>query len=642
MKLGRKTVIMHLIVSLMVVTSVTIFLRNYLVSSLHSSIRTEVTSQLSQIDFYLSEFFTGLENDLDTILAQPVVRTRKDQTFTSFLKADEKTFVYNYGAEEKEIIRIFNDYRKTHPLISSIYMGRENGTFVRSHPRESPTTYDPRTRPWYLQGLKSPLKISRTPPYSSVTSDDVNIGIIRGMLDESGKIFGVLGMDVTLNKLTTYLSEFQFRLDGTLILIDDQGTILTYPDKKLLFTPIKNLSLELSETMFQDQNIPSTITMDGISMEVIPRKMEKLGWRCGVIIPTTSIEREVQNPLFMVLGSLVAGLAILSFLTIFGQSKLVISPILSFSAMVTQIAQTQNLEKRIYVNTKDEIGDLVSAWNTMMDSLKEAHDKLKTTDKELRTYQNHLEALVAERTETLLIEKNRAEAADRVKSSFLATMSHELRTPLNSIIGFTGIILKGLVGPLNDEQKKQLTMVKGSAHHLLALINDVLDISKIEAGEFTIVSEPFNLEFVIDKAILTAVPLAAKKGLQILKETPGSFPQLKGDARRVEQVLLNLLSNAVKFTEKGQITLKAHEGPTEVRIEVIDTGIGIQKKDLETLFQAFHQIDTGLTRKYEGTGLGLSISKHLVSLMGGTMEVDSCWGQGTTFTFTLPYGSSSS
>ena len=642
MKLGRKTVIMHLIVSLMVVTSVTIFLRNYLVSSLHSSIRTEVTSQLSQIDFYLSEFFTGLENDLDTILAQPVVRTRKDQTFTSFLKADEKTFVYNYGAEEKEIIRIFNDYRKTHPLISSIYMGRENGTFVRSHPRESPTTYDPRTRPWYLQGLKSPLKISRTPPYSSVTSDDVNIGIIRGMLDESGKIFGVLGMDVTLNKLTTYLSEFQFRLDGTLILIDDQGTILTYPDKKLLFTPIKNLSLELSETMFQDQNIPSTITMDGISMEVIPRKMEKLGWRCGVIVPTTSIEREVQNPLFMVLGSLVAGLAILSFLTIFGQSKLVISPILSFSAMVTQIAQTQNLEKRIYVNTKDEIGDLVSAWNTMMDSLKEAHDKLKTTDKELRIYQNHLEALVAERTETLLIEKNRAEAADRVKSSFLATMSHELRTPLNSIIGFTGIILKGLVGPLNDEQKKQLTMVKGSAHHLLALINDVLDISKIEAGEFTIVSEPFNLEFVIDKAILTTVPLAAKKGLQIIKETPGSFPQLKGDARRVEQVLLNLLSNAVKFTEKGQITLKAHEGPTEVRIEVIDTGIGIQKKDLETLFQAFHQIDTGLTRKYEGTGLGLSISKHLVSLMGGTMEVDSCWGQGTTFTFTLPYGSSAS
>ena len=130
MKLGRKTVIMHLIVSLMVVTSVTIFLRNYLVSSLHSSIRTEVTSQLSQIDFYLSEFFTGLENDLDTILAQPVVRTRKDQAFTSFLKADEKTFVYHYGAEEKEIIRIFNDYRKTHPLISSIYMGRENGSLV--------------------------------------------------------------------------------------------------------------------------------------------------------------------------------------------------------------------------------------------------------------------------------------------------------------------------------------------------------------------------------------------------------------------------------------------------------------------------------------------------------------------------------
>ena len=170
------------------------------------------------------------------------------------------------------------------------------------------------------------------------------------------------------------------------------------------------------------------------------------------------------------------------------------------------------------------------------------------------TVRKSMEESLRKTLDELAIEKERAEEADRIKSAFLATMSHELRTPLNSIIGFTGIILQGLAGPLNDEQKKQMGMVKNSAQHLLSLINDVLDISKIEAGQLEVHAEPFDLRAVIEKAVTTIKPLADKKGLA-LGDHRDRIGEAVGDRRRVEQVLLNLLSNAIKFTERGSVSL---------------------------------------------------------------------------------------
>ncbi|MFH1342268.1 MAG: PAS domain S-box protein [Pseudomonadota bacterium] len=267
----------------------------------------------------------------------------------------------------------------------------------------------------------------------------------------------------------------------------------------------------------------------------------------------------------------------------------------------------------------------------------------KRAEEALRELNESLERKVAERTVDLEAALARAKAADQTKSAFLATMSHELRTPLNSIIGFSGIVLQGLAGELNPEQKKQLGMVRGSARHLLALINDVLDISKIEAGELEVSFKAFDVAASIQRVVASIMPMAEKKGLVLsadLRDLPVAFI---GDQRRVEQMLLNLLSNAVKFTEQGSVKLSAKiasgmagaDKPV-LLVRVADTGIGIQAEHLPKLFQAFRQLDTGISRQHEGTGLGLAISRRLAERLGGDIQVESEFGRGSVFTLVLP------
>ena len=230
----------------------------------------------------------------------------------------------------------------------------------------------------------------------------------------------------------------------------------------------------------------------------------------------------------------------------------------------------------------------------------------------------------------------RLQEADRLKSVFLASMSHELRTPLNSIIGFTGIILQGMTGEITEEQRKQLTMVKNSANHLLSLINDLLDISKIEAGKVELSLEEFRLDDVVREVVETFSPAVSEKGLELLTEVPEGVI-LFSDKRRMKQVLMNLVSNAVKFTDRGSLNIAARAlRDKNLEIRVTDTGIGIKKEDMNKLFEPFQQIDMPLTMKHKGTGLGLYLTKKLAALLGGDISAKSEYGRGSEFTFTIP------
>jgi PAS domain S-box-containing protein len=260
----------------------------------------------------------------------------------------------------------------------------------------------------------------------------------------------------------------------------------------------------------------------------------------------------------------------------------------------------------------------------------------KQAENELATYHDHLEVLVKKRTAQLEVALEQAESADRLKSAFLASMSHELRTPLNSIIGFTGMVLQGLAGPLNEEQKKQLGMVRGSARHLLDLINDILDISKIEAGQLNLMSDNFDLRESIEKAVQIILPLADKKNLRLHFKIGDNVSEMRGDQRRVEQIMINLLSNAVKYSDHGEINLHCYTDSDSIILSVMDTGIGIKPENLNIIFDAFRQVDTGITRVQEGTGLGLNITKKLVEMMGGSIHVESEIGKGSNFTVILP------
>ncbi len=260
----------------------------------------------------------------------------------------------------------------------------------------------------------------------------------------------------------------------------------------------------------------------------------------------------------------------------------------------------------------------------------------KRIEDELRVYREHLEDLVEERTAELVIAKERAEEADRIKSTFLAAMSHELRTPLNSIIGFSGIMLQGLAGPLNPEQTKQLKMVQSSGQHLLAIINDIIDISRIEAGRIEPHPELFELRQQIDETIAAIKPMADEKNLTLVAEVAPEVGHINSDPRRVSQILLNLVGNAIKFTDRGGVRVECRHSGGRVEIRIADTGIGIKPEDMKYIFQTFRQIDNGLTRLREGSGLGLAICKGLAELLGGEIRVESEFGVGSTFTLILP------
>ncbi len=231
-----------------------------------------------------------------------------------------------------------------------------------------------------------------------------------------------------------------------------------------------------------------------------------------------------------------------------------------------------------------------------------------------------------ERINEALAEQNVA------RTRFLATMSHELRTPLNSVIGFSGILSMGMAGELAPEQRKQVGIINSAGKQLLALINDVLDLSKVEAGRIVLVAEEFAAAAVLDGVVDIARPLAEERGLELRVSTRGAEGTLYSDRRRIEQVLINLVANAIKHTESGHVSLSVVPGVDEVDFVIEDTGIGINADSIDSIFEEYHQVSPDV-KQPKGQGLGLMISRKLADLLGGEILVTSDPGCGSVFTF---------
>jgi signal transduction histidine kinase len=331
-----------------------------------------------------------------------------------------------------------------------------------------------------------------------------------------------------------------------------------------------------------------------------------------------------------------------------GIKSFVLAPIFSEKEIIGVLSASSMKEKGYFSNK------FIELFKTLAQQLGVAIGTARLYD-QLARFNKELEAKVAERTVELeqksiqLAEVNRElKELDRLKSEFLANMSHELRTPMNSIIGFTQLLLDEIDGKINKEQKESLETVERNANNLLSLINDILDLSKIESGKMTLTLQPVSLDNVIDDTMTTLKPLIESKKQHFTLEKAENLPRVIGDHEKLRQILINLLNNAIKFTDlEGcislQVELWSKAPPTGldprksyIRISVRDNGIGIKPEDQERLFGEFIQLDASTSRKYGGTGLGLSISKRLVEMHKGIIEVESRYGEGSTFSFFIP------
>ncbi len=432
---------------------------------------------------------------------------------------------------------------------------------------------------------------------------------------------GATSADVNLKFIWDIISKIQFGESGHAYAVDSRGRLIAHPDLSLVLQktdlsrlPQVRAALDKGSSLQSGNELPKAVDLQGRHVLSAFAKAEPLGW-------TVFVEQqrdEAFEPLYASVqrtGLLLLLALALSLLASVVFARSLTTPIRALREGASRIGGGM-LGHRIKVQTDDELEDLAYQFNHMADQLQASYADL--------------ERKVEERTREL-------EVANQHKSEFLANMSHELRTPLNAVIGFSEVLKEGMFGELNEKQLEYVKDIYASGHHLLSLINDILDLSKVEAGRMELQLSQFDLQSALSNALTLVKERATRHGIRLKTDIDDQIGNIEADERKVKQIVVNLLSNAVKFTpEGGEISLYAHRHNGAVEISISDTGIGIAREDQDLVFEEFHQVTGNSDQKREGTGLGLSLAKRFVELHGGKIGLTSEVGKGTTFTFTLP------
>ncbi len=449
-------------------------------------------------------------------------------------------------------------------------------------------------------------------------------------------VVGVLSADISFDRIMLSIMRISAGKNVNVLVVASNGRVVAHTQMHQLAE--LNLSkLPAVEAVLAGQEGTIKGYTDELGRRVLGTytPIWELGW--GVVIqnPLADIAIEVWQLRATILLAMIAAV-LLAVLAGWLMSRQIAKPIRQLAGASEKVAQG-DLSLSVELKSSDEIGILAHSFNQMILSLRKSRDELQQWGKNLERKVKQRTADLEQKSRELAGANVRLEEMSQLKSQFLANMSHELRTPLNSILGFSEVLQEKMFGELNEKQEEYVNYIGESGQHLLSLINDILDLSKIEAGKLEMEPAEVRLGDLLQNSLTMVKEKALSHGIELSLKLENEIPHIYADERMVKQVVFNLLSNAVKFTlDGGKVGLEAGKEGEDIRITVWDTGIGIKEEDKGKLFNAFQQLDSGMEKRYQGTGLGLALSKRLVEMHGGRIWVEGEPGKGSRFSFTLP------